>query len=178
MPGRDSAVHLACPRAVDDIMDESGRWSWAEKVAGIGCRICAPRPAADHDKFEIAPLRASTLYLKRDQRFRGYCVLIFDPRHATDLTQLSPDEYEAFMLDLRQAAGALRKALRPDHVNLECLGNGAPHLHWHLFPRYEGDLRWGKPVWAEWQPGEFDKGTLVLPDEEYQSLVESIRAAV
>lgn len=155
----------------------SGR-SWVEKVAGRGCPICAPRPADDRDMLEVARLRASTLYLKRDQRFRGYCVLIFDPRHASDLTELRPDESEAFMLDLRQATGALKAALRPDHMNLECLGNVVPHLHWHLIPRYEGDPRWGKPVWAEWQPGAFEEGKVVLPDEEYRGLVESIRAVV
>lgn len=37
------------------------------------------------------------LYLKRDQRFRGYCVLIFDPRHATDLPELTDAEYLDFM---------------------------------------------------------------------------------
>ncbi len=70
---------------------------WAEKLSGEGCRICPPRPARDGDKVEVARLGVSTLYLKRDQRFRGYCVLIFDPRHATDLPELTDAEYFDFM---------------------------------------------------------------------------------
>ncbi|HZS90014.1 MAG TPA: HIT family protein [Chloroflexota bacterium] len=84
-------------------------------------------------------MRISTLYVFRDQRFRGYCLLIFDPYHATSLVQLPADEYYAFMDDVRQAGAALVAALQPDHMNYECLGNSGPHLHWHLIPRYCGD---------------------------------------
>jgi diadenosine tetraphosphate (Ap4A) HIT family hydrolase len=176
--GEDAAIRQRYPTVEEGMMSTTDRRSWAEKVAGLGCPVCVPQPSADRDELEIARLRASTLYLKRDQRFRGYCILIFNLRHASDLTELHPDEYEAFMLDLRQATGAVRTALRPDHMNLECLGNVVPHLHWHLFPRYQGDPRWGKPVWAEWAPGAFEGSRVVLPDGEYRSLVEIIRAAV
>ena len=42
-------------------------------------------------------------------------------------------------------------------MNCELLGNGDTHLHWHLFPRKEGDLEgYGNqgrgPVW--WYPKE------------------------
>ena len=38
--------------------------------------------------------------------------------------------------------------MRPDHVNVESLGNVVPHLHWHIIPRYVGDARWGMPIWT------------------------------
>jgi diadenosine tetraphosphate (Ap4A) HIT family hydrolase len=34
-------------------------------------------------------------------------------------------------------------------LNYELLGNGAPHLHWHLFPRYDTDPSPGWPVWSD-----------------------------
>ena len=42
-------------------------------------------------------------------------------------------------------------------MNYELLGNGNTHLHWHLFPRKEGDIenygnRGKGPVW--WYPME------------------------
>lgn len=45
----------------------------------------------------------------------------------------------------------------PDKMNYELLGNGDSHIHWHLFPRYNGDLdEYGNngkgPVW--WLPKE------------------------
>src|SRR5690349_20751234 len=110
------------------------------------CPSCAPRPASNDHILEIAPLSISTWYLYRDQRFRGYCLLIFDARHATGLEELSAEEYLAFMADLRRAATALRAVVRPDHLNYECLGNSNPHLHWHLVPRFRADGRWGNPI--------------------------------
>ena len=38
--------------------------------------------------------------------------------------------------------------MRPDHINVESLGNVVPHLHWHIVPRYVGDPRWGMPIWT------------------------------
>ena len=37
--------------------------------------------------------------------------------------------------------------MKPDHINVESLGNVVPHLHWHIIPRYVGDPMWGAPVW-------------------------------
>lgn len=113
------------------------------------CPACAPRPASNEHLLEIAPLSISTFYLNRDQRFRGYCLLIFDARHATGLEELSNAEYSAFMADLRRATQALRAVVQPDHMNYECLGNSVPHLHWHVVPRYRHDPRWGNPIWDE-----------------------------
>jgi diadenosine tetraphosphate (Ap4A) HIT family hydrolase len=46
-------------------------------------------------------------------------------------------------------AEAVFKAFRPRKVNYELLGNGAPHLHWHLFPRHADDARPRGPVWED-----------------------------
>jgi diadenosine tetraphosphate (Ap4A) HIT family hydrolase len=62
-------------------------------------------------------LWSATLYLFRDQRFRGYSLLVFDRYHATSLARLPADDYLAFMEDLRQVGAALEAALRPDHMN-------------------------------------------------------------
>jgi diadenosine tetraphosphate (Ap4A) HIT family hydrolase len=110
--------------------------TWLDCLAGRDCPLCGPQPDANEYKIKIAPLRISTLYLFRDQRFRGYCLLIFDRYHATSLVRLPLDEYHAFTQDLRQAGAALEAALRPDHMNYELLGNSGPHLHWHIIHRY------------------------------------------
>ncbi|MEP7359770.1 MAG: HIT family protein, partial [Anaerolineales bacterium] len=111
------------------------------------CSLCPPRPASNAHTLEVAPLSISTLYLRRDQRFRGYCLLTIDARHATGLEELTAAEYNAFMSDLHQAVRAVRLAVTPDHMNYECLGNRSPHLHWHIIPRYRDDPRWGYPIW-------------------------------
>lgn len=128
-------------------------------------------PKTNQTAIWIAQLSISTLSLYRDQRFKGYCLLNFDPRDATNLDELSDAEYQAFMLDLRKASKAIRAAVNPDHMNYELLGNVVPHLHWHIIPRYRTDPRWGYPIWegrkTEWE---------VLTDEQYKHLVEQIQS--
>jgi len=135
------------------------------------CSLCPPRPASNTHTLEITPLSISTLYLYRDQRFRGYCLLLFDARHATGLEELSDAEYNAFMADLRRAVRAIRAAVQPDHMNYECLGNRSPHLHWHLVPRYRDDPRWGYPIW-DGQP--FEPRHITLPEGELEALRDRI----
>ena len=54
-------------------------------------------------------------------------------------------------------AEAVSRAFGAEKMNVELLGNGDAHLHWHLFPRRDGDLEgYGNqgrgPVW--WYPME------------------------
>lgn len=123
------------------------REEWERRVAGAGCPMDAPRPDSNEHWDLIAKLSVSSLYLSKDQTWRGRCVLIFDLRHAARPDQLSAQEWAAFCADLHAGQGAVMRALRPDHVNVESLGNVVPHLHWHILPRYLGDPRWGSPVW-------------------------------
>ncbi|MCC7360919.1 MAG: HIT domain-containing protein [Anaerolineales bacterium] len=136
------------------------------------CRYCLPRPA-NPNRVEVAVLRRSTLFLNRDQRFRGYCVLVYDGPHAEALEALAAGEYSAFMADLHQAAAALRAACRPALLNYECMGNQMRHLHWHVVPRYPTDPRWGYPIW-DGQP--FEGREIFLPEAELLALRDHIRS--
>lgn len=130
----------------------------------------------NEDLIFIAQLRVSTLFLFRDQRFRGYCILSFDPWDATQLEALSDSEYSDFCQDLRTSAQGIRRALQPDHMNYELLGNSNPHLHWHIIPRYKDDPRWGAPIWVNYPPGEFTLNRHTLTDVDYQELIAQIQA--
>jgi diadenosine tetraphosphate (Ap4A) HIT family hydrolase len=152
--------------------------AWEDVVRGVGCPLCAPRPQTNEYRVEIARLTVSSLYLFRDQRFRGYCLLIFDPRHVAAIDDLSEEEYVAFMADLRRSGRAVRAALRPDHMNYELLGNSTPHAHWHIVPRYRTDPRWGQPIWEGWPRNEFNVNRQALSGEEERQLVELIRSSL
>ena len=144
------------------------------RLAG-GCPLCAPRAANNEYRLEIASLTISTLYLFRDQRFRGYCLLVFDAWHATELAGLNDHEYATFMNDLRRALRAIQNALRPDHMNCESLGNSNPHLHWHIIPRYQNDPRWGQPIWEGWPRNEFTVNRMTIPKVEELGLIRQIQ---
>src|SRR5689334_19078184 len=135
-------------------------------------------PKDNDDVLWIAELSISTLFLYREQRFRGYCLLSFSAWEATSLETLNDVEYHQFMQDLRIASIAIRSVLTPDHMNYELLGNTNPHLHWHIIPRYKTDPRWGQPIWEGYPRNEFKINRHTLPETEYQELVNKIRVAL
>ena len=120
-------------------------------------------------------MTVSTLYLDRNQTYRGQCVLVFDPRHAEGLETLSPVEFNAFAADLRVAARALTAACNPDLMNYASLGNIIRHLHWHIVPRYRSDPRWGGPIYTSTLAEMLETR---LEDVEYEAIVSTIRAAL
>jgi diadenosine tetraphosphate (Ap4A) HIT family hydrolase len=89
------------------------------------------------------------------QYFLGYCVLI-SRRHATELSRLSDAERVAYLNEMCLLARAIEDCFRPRKMNYELLGNQVPHLHWHLFPRYEYDPEKQKPVWIPLDRAEGD----------------------
>lgn len=148
---------------------------WSALMRGDGCPICAPRADSTEYHEKIADLSVSTLYLNRNQTYRGYGLLMFNPRHVTGLENLSENEHTAFMADLRRAAKAITATVRPDLMNYATLGNVIPHLHYHIIPRYRTDPRWGGPIW------ESDLSTMqatTLPNAEFNRLRDDIRAVV
>ena len=149
--------------------------AWEALVDGAGCPLDAPRPASNDYWDLVAPLSVSSLYLARNQTYRGQCQLVFDLRHAARPDQLTPEEWASFCADLYHAQGAVVKVTRPDHVNIESLGNVVPHLHWHIIPRYVGDARWGMPIWTT--PLSAMPETHLEPHNREQ-LLQSLRTAL
>jgi diadenosine tetraphosphate (Ap4A) HIT family hydrolase len=121
---------------------------WDRLAEGVGCAFDAPRAGTTAEWDEVAKLSASTWYLPHNQMYRGHGILVFDPRHAIRLDQLTSAEWAAYAADLQCVVQAIVGVCRPDHMNVESLGNVMPHLHWHVIPRYKDDGRWGAPVWA------------------------------
>jgi diadenosine tetraphosphate (Ap4A) HIT family hydrolase len=153
--------------------DNMKKERWEELARGIGCPFCAPRSEENDCWATVASLAVSTLYLHKIQTYRGYSVLIFDPRHATRPSQLSPEEWRAWCQDLSRAKGALEAVVHPDHLNVASLGNQIAHLHWHIIPRYASDARWGAPIWMT-TAAEMEQ--VSLSPHEHAKLVRAIRA--
>ena len=71
--------------------------------------------------------------------------------------QLDYSNKMKFLEEMSAVAEAVSKAFGAEKMNYELLGNGDSHLHWHLFPRKDGDIEnYGNngkgPVW--WYPKE------------------------
>jgi diadenosine tetraphosphate (Ap4A) HIT family hydrolase len=122
--------------------------SWFEMRAGTGCPLCAPRAVVSEYVYAVCTLPVSTLYLARNQAYRGTCTLVYDPAHVTRPSELDATRWLQLCSDVHAAETAITRVLRPDHINIEWMGNTVPHLHAHIVPRYRSDPRWGGPIWT------------------------------
>lgn len=149
--------------------------NWDELRAGRGCPFDMPR--ADHSSHWdlVASLAASSWYLPQNQTHRGHGVLVFDPRHVTRLDELTSAEWQTYSADLHRVVTAIVGVCKPDHLNVESLGNLVPHLHWHIIPRYRNDGRWGQPIWAQDVSSQPDRR---LPADDRARLLRELAAAL
>jgi diadenosine tetraphosphate (Ap4A) HIT family hydrolase len=141
------------------------------------CGICAgiERIRAGKSPDFIAELDHSYVILGDAQFYRGYCIL-FAKHHAHEMFQLSRDEARALSDEVRSVAEAIYSVVQPLKMNYECLGNLEPHVHWHLFPRYESEaekLRHA-PVWE--RPAS-DR-TRPLEENDRRALMAALRAEI
>lgn len=87
------------------------------------------------------------IVLVDDTDYPGFCRVILE-RHVKEMTDLPADERMRIMDAVFATETTLRDLLRPDKINLASLGNVAPHLHWHVIPRYRDDRHFPAPIWA------------------------------
>lgn len=80
------------------------------------------------------------------QYFHGYALFLAKD-HLAELFDLPMDIRLEFLKEMSIMAEAVAKAFGADKMNYELLGNADSHLHWHLFPRREGDINVPGPVW-------------------------------
>jgi diadenosine tetraphosphate (Ap4A) HIT family hydrolase len=139
------------------------------------CGICAGIKRIKEGKLPdfIAELPHSYAILGDSQFYRGYCIL-FAKTHATELYLMPRDEALALFDEVRSTAEAIAAVTHPHKLNYECLGNSEPHVHWHIFPRYENDaLRLG-PIWM--RPEAERKRP--LQEHDRRALMASLRAEI
>jgi diadenosine tetraphosphate (Ap4A) HIT family hydrolase len=147
---------------------------WEQFARGVGCPLDAPRPHSNEHWDFVTAFSVSSLYLSKNQTYRGHCQLIFDPRHAARVDQLSGSKRRALSADLFRAQAAIMRTDRADHFNVESLGNLVPHVHWHIVPRYRGDPRWGSPIWLTSLDEMIDTR---LSGDEHRALMASVKEA-
>ena len=131
----------------------------------------------DTNKYFVKELETGYVVIGDYQHFKGYTLFLFK-EHKTELFQLDHNTKMKFLEEMSLVAEAVSKAFKCEKLNYELLGNGDSHLHWHLFPRINGDIenygRNGKgPVW--WYPMEKMYDTNNCPsDIELQNIKEEL----
>ena len=100
-----------------------------------------------NNPYFVKELETGYVVIGDHQYFEGYTLLLCR-EHATELSQLAPGFRDAFLRDMAVTAEAVQNAFRPDKLNYELLGTGkGRHMHWHIFPRRNGDTPKPGPVW-------------------------------
>jgi diadenosine tetraphosphate (Ap4A) HIT family hydrolase len=100
------------------------------------------------DPYAIARLTTGYVKLLPTQYFRGY-TLFSAKLCVREVYDLPPDVRAVHLHEMAEVAHAVERAFRPRKLNYEALGNGTPHLHWHVIPRYADDPHPLGPVWED-----------------------------
>lgn len=129
--------------------------------------------------YFVKELETGYVVIGDNQHFKGYTLFLFK-EHKTELFQLNYSQKLKFLEEMSIVAEAVSNAFDAEKMNYELLGNGDTHLHWHLFPRKNGDIEnYGNngkgPVW--WYPMEKMYSDDNRPsDIELQDLKEKLLA--
>ena len=128
----------------------------------------------------VKELETGYVVIGDGQYSKGY-TLFLAKEHVTELHQMEYETKIKFLEEMSIVQEAVAKAFQAEKMNIELLGNGDAHVHWHLFPRKAGDMHgYGHngrgPVWwvpweemssEEYQPKESDLLQLVNHLKEY-----------
>ena len=133
------------------------------------CQYCRKDQRLDDLMIEIAPMQVSTLYLFKEQTYRGHCVVAYR-HHINELFELSDAERDLFMADVARAAKAMQAAFNPAKINYGAYSDKLPHLHFHLVPKYRDGPSWGAPFTMMPEPKQ------LLGSADYAGLIAAIKA--
>jgi diadenosine tetraphosphate (Ap4A) HIT family hydrolase len=131
------------------------------------CFYCEKDQRLEDIMIEICELKVSTLYLFREQSYKGRCIVAYKG-HVNELFELEDNELELFMKDVKKAAKTLQKAFAPNKINYGAYSDKLPHLHFHLVPKYEDGPNWGSTF-------EMNPGKVLLREEEYKEMIKLIK---
>lgn len=95
----------------------------------------------------VKELKTGYVVLGDFQYYKGY-TLFLSKTHVEELHELENSIMKKFLEEMAQVSKAVYQAFKPIKLNYEMLGNGDPHLHWHIIPRYKDDPNLKSPVWV------------------------------
>ena len=132
------------------------------------CFYCVKDERLSNIMIEICKLETSTLYLFKEQTYKGRCVVAYND-HKSELFELNDDQRSLYMKDVARVAGALKKAFSPYKINYGAYADTMTHLHFHIVPKYKDGPSFGGTF--EMSP----KNKVLLKDEEYNILIKRIK---
>lgn len=132
------------------------------------CLYCNKNQTQQDLMIEICKLDVSTVFLFREQSYKGRCIVAYKD-HAKELYDLQGEDLLAYMADVNKVAKAIKDIFAPAKVNYGAYSDKLPHLHIHLVPKYENGLDFGSTFTMNPQK-------VYLSDEEYMDMLATIKS--
>lgn len=92
----------------------------------------------ERNPYLIAEMEHSFFVVGDHQFHQGYSLVLLKD-HVRELHDLPSDLQREHFAEVMRATRAVHATFSPWKLNHACYGNGEPHVHWHIFPRYEDD---------------------------------------
>ena len=140
------------------------------KMKDMNCAYCMEGALVTKFGIKIWELETSKVYLFKEQSHKGR-VIVAHKKHVGDMTELTPEERNAYFADIARVSKALQEVFQPQKINYGAYGDTGHHLHFHLVPKYRDEYEWGN-VFA------MNPERKYCSQEEYDILVNEIRAAI
>lgn len=109
-----------------------------------------------------------------DANYPGYMRVVLN-QHIKELTDLSDADNLLIYQAVIKCERIMRTIMNPTKVNIASFGNMTPHIHWHIIPRYTGDLHFPNPTWGEVTNSSYIPSAQLI--EQIPQLVQSIKNA-
>lgn len=130
-----------------DVLFRPDRYKYVRKlVKPKGCVFCtSKKQKAGFDSLCVYRSKYAMIVLNKYPYNSGH-LLVMPKRHVGDLSKLSESESQDLHKTLRKAVKALQQVYKPGGLNVglnlgAVAGAGIPdHLHYHVIPRWSGDL--------------------------------------
>ena len=131
------------------------------------CLYCQRNQLQKDLMIEICDLSVSTVFLFKEQTYRGRCVVAYKD-HNVELFELSDADLLAFMKDVNKVAKAMKMAFNPEKINYGAYSDKLKHLHIHLAPKYVDGPDFGGTFTMNPQK-------VYLSDSEYAEMIEKLK---
>ncbi|AYG01472.1 HIT family protein [Lactococcus allomyrinae] len=144
----------------------------------MSCFICERIEMIKNETnlYFVKELETGYVVIGDFQYFYGRTIFLCK-EHVTELHYLESTFKQKHLEEMALVQEAVAKAFKAEKMNIEMLGNADSHVHWHLFPRQQGDLQpyaSKGPVW--WVPLEVMEGEAARPtNEKLAEMVETLR---
>jgi diadenosine tetraphosphate (Ap4A) HIT family hydrolase len=143
------------------------RDGWAEQLLGRPCVMCDLIGVRENGwGSRVFKGRYADAYLPRSGSVPGYTVAVWNGRHVSEPTQLSPEEAAGYWLEALRVGRAVEQGFEHAKMNYLTLGNNVPHLHTHIVPRPLLDPAPHEPLpWSFLDQGRQDESVFAAAAE-------------